>query len=145
MSDFSFCAIYLFIVKIFSTDKFSFMFRNYSGPVVGRQTNQNAEIQAATKAIRIAVMIGIRCLRINTDSKFLLNAVNKWMWKWKRLGWTRTNGEPLKNESSFRELDEVLTYNSNRINIIWKYVPAHQDCFGNNEADKLARDGINKY
>lgn len=52
---------------------------NISAPVSGRATNNCGEIQAATKAIRIAHSMGIKKLAIKTDSKFVINSVTKWM------------------------------------------------------------------
>lgn len=52
---------------------------NVSEPVAGRATNNCGEIQAAIKAIKIALQNNIGQLQINTDSKFLINSVTKWM------------------------------------------------------------------
>lgn len=52
---------------------------NVAEPVYGRQTNNTAEIQAATRAMKIAASNGIRKLLIITDSKFLIDSVTKWM------------------------------------------------------------------
>ena len=45
---------------------------NSSGPFSGRQTNQEAELQAAIEAIRIASREGFDSLRIHTDSKYVI-------------------------------------------------------------------------
>lgn len=52
---------------------------NISEPVSGRATNNCGEIQAATRAIKQAIDNGVKNLTINTDSKFLINAVTKWL------------------------------------------------------------------
>lgn len=52
---------------------------NVSEPVSGRATNNCGEIQAATRAIQLAIDNGIDKLAIYTDSKFLINSVTKWM------------------------------------------------------------------
>lgn len=52
---------------------------NVSEPVSGRATNNCGEIQASTKAIKLALQNGIQKLAINTDSKFVINSVTKWM------------------------------------------------------------------
>lgn len=52
---------------------------NVSEPVSGRATNNCGEIQAATKAIKLAHNEGIKKLCIKTDSQFLINSVTKWM------------------------------------------------------------------
>ena len=52
---------------------------NISEPVSGRATNNCGEIQAATRAIKLAINQGVKKLAVNTDSKFLINSVTKWM------------------------------------------------------------------
>lgn len=52
---------------------------NISEPVSGRATNNCGEIQAATRAIKVALQNGVNKLSINTDSKFVINSVTKWM------------------------------------------------------------------
>lgn len=52
---------------------------NISEPVSGRATNNCGEIQAATRAIKIALENGVQKLSINTDSQFLINSVTKWI------------------------------------------------------------------
>ena len=51
---------------------------NESRPIQGEMhTNNSAEIQAATLAITQARGAGIKKLRINTDSEFLINSVTQ--------------------------------------------------------------------
>lgn len=52
---------------------------NISEPVSGRATNNCGEIQAAIRAIHIALQNNITHLKINTDSKFLINSITKWI------------------------------------------------------------------
>ncbi|XP_041974327.1 ribonuclease H1 [Aricia agestis] len=114
---------------------------NLSAPVSGRATNNCGEIQAATKAIRTALDNGVTKLSINTDSKFLINSVTKWMTGWKRNGWKLKSGEPVKNEVDFKELDSL----QNKLQIKWNYVEAHQGIHGNEMADQLAKAGAAMY
>ncbi|XP_004922968.1 ribonuclease H1 [Bombyx mori] len=114
---------------------------NVSEPVSGRATNNCGEIQAATKAIRQALQNGITKLSINTDSKFLINSVTKWMPGWKRKGWKLQSGEPVKNEKDFKDLDSV----QHKLDIKWNYVEAHRGIHGNEMADQLAKAGAASY
>ncbi|XP_077288322.1 ribonuclease H1 [Arctopsyche grandis] len=114
---------------------------NVSEPVSGRATNNCGEIQAATKAIQIANSKGVKKLVIKTDSKFVINAVTKWMPNWKRKGWKLANGEPVKNEIDFKDLDKSIKL----LDIKWVYVTAHKGILGNERADQLARDGAIQY
>ncbi|XP_059049258.1 ribonuclease H1-like [Achroia grisella] len=114
---------------------------NTSAPVSGRATNNCGEIQAATKAIQLALQNGVTKLAINTDSQFLINSVTKWMPGWKNKGWKLRSGEPVKNEQDFKDLDKY----QNKLQIKWNYVEAHRGVHGNEMADQLAKAGAAMY
>ncbi|KAJ8733868.1 hypothetical protein PYW07_014419 [Mythimna separata] len=114
---------------------------NISEPVSGRATNNCGEIQAATRAIKVALQNGVDKLSINTDSKFVINSVTKWMPGWKRKGWKLASGEPVKNEKDFKDLDSV----QHKLQIKWNYVEAHRGIHGNERADELAKAGAAMY
>lgn len=106
----------------------------------GRQTNNRAEIHAAVRAIEQAKQLGMSSVNLHTDSKFLINGITEWIHKWKRNGWKVASGEPVKNVEDFQELDRV----SQGIAINWVHVRGHQGNYGNEAADKLAREGAVK-
>lgn len=104
------------------------------------QTNNRAEIQAATKAIQIAITNGIKKLTVNTDSHYLIKAMNQWIQTWEQNGWRDYNGQCVKNEHDFRKLNKILNDNS-WMDVEWCYVPAHEGHKGNEQADRLAKRG----
>lgn len=112
--------------------------------MIGPATNNRGEIQAVTKAISLAADIGIYKLCINSDSHFVIRSVTEWMKNWKKRNWKLSSGGPVKNESDFRQLDQAIESNS-RMQIQWKYVPAHIGIRGNERADELARQGAQAY
>ncbi|XP_039448851.1 ribonuclease H1-like [Culex pipiens pallens] len=112
---------------------------NTSKPVSGRATNNCGEIQAASLAIRLAKQQGIKRLTVNTDSKFLIDSITKWLPGWKRNAWKLSTGKPVKNQVDFEELDRELADKS--IEIKWNHVDAHCGILGNERADALAREG----
>ncbi|XP_024885117.1 ribonuclease H1-like isoform X1 [Temnothorax curvispinosus] len=114
---------------------------NVSEPVEGRATNNMAEIQAVTVAARQAKNAGIKKLKINTDSKFLISCITKWMPIWKRRGWKTVQGKPVINKTELEEMEKEL----NSLTIAWKHVNGHVGIYGNEMADKLARDGALRY
>uniref|UniRef100_A0A182MH08 Ribonuclease H1 n=1 Tax=Anopheles culicifacies TaxID=139723 RepID=A0A182MH08_9DIPT len=116
---------------------------NTSKPVSGRATNNCGEIQAASLAIRLAREQGIRKLTINTDSKFLIDSITKWVPGWKKRGWTLASGGPVKNKTDFMELDHELSRDDMKIR--WNHVDAHCGILGNERADQLARKGSEMY
>ncbi|XP_055597124.1 ribonuclease H1-like [Uranotaenia lowii] len=116
---------------------------NVSKPVSGRPTNNCGEIQAASLAVRLAKENGVKRLMINTDSKFLIDSITKWVKGWKRNNWKLATGKPVKNEIDFKELDRELA--DNKIEVKWNHVDAHCGILGNERADALAREGSAMY
>lgn len=104
------------------------------------QTSCRAEIQAATKAIRIAATQRIPRLTINTDSQYVINAVNKWIPKWKEYNWGTFLIRNVCNGPDFRKLDRALSDNR-WMEVQWCHVPAHEGYEGNEGADRLAKQG----
>lgn len=90
-------------------------YSNISKAVVGRATNNMAEIQAVTIAAKQAKKAGIKNLKINTDSQFLISCINNWMPKWKRNGWKTFNNKPVINKIELLEMENALK----SLNVIW--------------------------
>ncbi|XP_059613381.1 ribonuclease H1-like [Phlebotomus argentipes] len=107
----------------------------------GPPTNNRGEIQASRRAIEIAKSQGIKKLRINTDSDFLIKSVENYMPRWKKNGWKTADRRDVKNKDDFILLDKVL---DGTIEIQWKHVPGHKGVYGNEKADELARLGASK-
>lgn len=67
-----------------------------------------AEIQAVTVAAKQAKKAGIKKLKINTDSKFLISCITQWMPKWKKNGWTTAGNKPVINKIELLEMEKEL-------------------------------------
>ncbi|XP_043273300.1 ribonuclease H1-like isoform X2 [Venturia canescens] len=115
---------------------------NVSEPVVGRATNNTAEIQAVTRAAEVACEEGINKILIHTDSAFVMNCINKWMDRWKRRDWITTSGRKVVNKGDLLDMEQAL---KNFGAVKWKHVPGHGDSYGNRRADELAREGARRY
>ena len=111
---------------------------NCSGTFPGRQTNQRAEIQAAITAIEIATQEEFCCLQILTDSKYLIDGATEWIKKWWNNNWRSSRGEPVVSKDKWLELEEAINRFHGRIS--WKHVEAHNGTYGNEQADRLARE-----
>lgn len=114
---------------------------NVSERLMGRQTNNRAEIHAAVSAVETAKRKGIRNLVLHTDSQFLINGITKWIKKWKKNGWILGTGKPVINKDDFEKLDEEL----DGINVKWVYVKGHSGDKGNDAVDALAKSGASKW
>lgn len=120
------------------------MVRNVSAPVRGRAANNAGEIQAASRAIRDSSDADIDALRIMTDSDFLIVSVERRLPHWRRNGFRKVDGEPLANQRDFIELNKALMQNSHMDVDFW-HVRAHSGDPFNEEADRLAKMGAQRY
>ncbi|XP_024408207.2 ribonuclease H1 isoform X2 [Desmodus rotundus] len=103
----------------------------------GRQTNQRAEIHAACRAIEQARAQDIDKLVLYTDSMFTINGITNWLQGWKENGWRTSTGKEVINREDFLELDRLVQ----GMDIRWMHVPGHSGLVGNEEADRLAKEG----
>ncbi|XP_073905191.1 ribonuclease H1 isoform X2 [Castor canadensis] len=103
----------------------------------GRQTNQRAEIHAACKAIEQAKTQNISKLVLYTDSMFTINGITNWVQGWKKNGWRTSTGKEVINKEDFVELEKL----TQGMDIQWMHIPGHSGFVGNEEADRLAREG----
>jgi len=74
-----------------------------------------AEIQAVTVAARQAKKAGIKKLKINTDSKFLISCITKWMPIWKKREWKTVGDKPVINKIELLEMEKELE----NLTIVW--------------------------
>ncbi|XP_031163750.1 ribonuclease H1 isoform X2 [Sander lucioperca] len=106
----------------------------------GRQTNQRAEIQAACRALELAKENDIKKLVLYTDSKFTINGVTSWVKNWKLNGWRLKSGGEITNKDDFVKLDRLNA----ELEVVWMHIPGHAGYRGNEEADRLSREGAVK-
>jgi ribonuclease HI len=99
-------------------------------------TNNRMELMAAIKALE-AVPPG-SAIKVTTDSQYVKNGVETWVHGWKRNGWKTAAKKPVKNQDLWQHLDALATARQVR----WAWVKGHAGHEGNEEADRLARDGM---
>ncbi|XP_036405727.1 ribonuclease H1 isoform X2 [Megalops cyprinoides] len=113
---------------------------NVSERLQGRQTNQRAELQAACKALEQAKEANIKKLVLYTDSKFTINGITSWVKTWKVNGWKLKAGGRVINREDFEQLDKL----NQELEVKWMHIPGHAGYRGNEEADRLSREGASK-
>ena len=110
--------------------------RNFSSSIPGAQTNQRAEILAASTGIRRAIKQGFDGVLVKTDSMYVKNAFEKWIpEKWEENGWLNSKGESVANKTAFQKLYKLR----HEIRIAFKWVPTDE-----NPADELANRAIRR-
>lgn len=115
---------------------------NVSAPVKGKATNNVGEIQACIEAVKIALKNDIKKLCIKTDSQFVISSMTAWIKKWKKSNWKLSTGGDVKNKVDFEVLDKLI---QDLESVRWIHVNGHVGIKGNEEADKLARNGAQQY
>ncbi|GAA6231713.1 ribonuclease H1 isoform X1 [Lates japonicus] len=113
---------------------------NVAERLEGRQTNQRAELQAACRALEQAKENNIKKLVLYTDSKFTINGVTSWVKNWKLNNWRLKSGGPVVNKEDFVKLDRL----NSELEVVWLHIPGHAGYRGNEEADRLSREGAAK-
>lgn len=110
---------------------------NLSKRLDGIQTNQRAEIAAIIACLKQAKTHSLDNLTIKTDSQFVINCVTKWVPRWVKNNWMKSDGKPVIHKN---ELIMILDY-LKHIKVNWVHVRGHRGIYGNEMADRLAVAG----
>lgn len=100
-------------------------------------TNNEMELMALLKTVTYCnkAFTNINKINIYSDSSYVVNIVNDWMYRWKINGWKKSNGRQPENLKIIQSLYKLLNFNSKYI--ITK-VKGHSTVKYNNLADQLA-------
>jgi ribonuclease HI len=99
-------------------------------------TNNRMELQAVIEALKSLKRPAY--IHIHTDSQYVHKGISEWMTSWKRKGWQTAGGKPVKNQDLWQMLDELAS----RHHVKWEWVRGHAGHAGNEEADRLANEGV---
>ena len=99
-------------------------------------TNNRMELTAAIEAL--AAHPPGTALRVYTDSQYVKNGVTQWVHGWKRNGWKTAARKPVKNQDLWQRLDGLAAERA----VEWAWVKGHAGDPGNEEADRLANEGM---
>jgi ribonuclease HI len=106
-------------------------------------TNNQMEMQACLQALKkIAILNDIQSLNFEsiaidlyTDSQYLKNGINEWIFAWKKNNWKTAAKQPVKNQNLWHEIDAL----NSKIKPQWHWVKAHSINDYNNFVDEIAR------
>lgn len=102
-------------------------------------TNQQMELRAAVEALK-ALKVPCR-VKLYSDSAYLINAFQKgWVRRWVDNGWLTAKRHPVENQELWKELVELACLHD----VEWIKVPGHSWSAGNNRADELARQALQR-
>lgn len=101
-------------------------------------TNNQMELQAAIEALRALKESCV--IDLYTDSQYLRQGITQWIHNWKRNGWKTSDKKPVKNQTLWVELDELVK----RHEVNWHWLKGHAGHPENERCDELARNEIER-
>ena len=99
-------------------------------------TNNRMELLAAIGALEELHTPFI--VDLTTDSTYVKEGMTKWIVAWKKRGWKKATGKPIKNDDLWKRLDAVASKHTIRCH----WVRGHTGHIENERADQLATAAI---
>ena len=106
-----------------------------------RQTKVRPEKPAALHVLKIVP--AWLPLQICTDSQLVVDTILYWLAGWERRGWKTKPGKPVENADLWQEIKEALVERT--APTWWVKVPSHMGVEGNEQADRLAKEGVKRH
>ncbi len=101
-------------------------------------TNNRMEL---TAAIRALAALNRPCkVSLYTDSQYVRKGILEWLPQWKRRDWRTADRKPVKNVDLWQALEREIE----RHQIEWHWVKGHAGNPGNERADRLANEAIDR-
>lgn len=98
-------------------------------------TNNQMELTAPTEALRYIKTHKLEGeIEVFSDSKYVINGVNEWVYNWIRNGWVTAAKKPVLNKELWQELHELNT----ALKPKWHYVKGHSGHKENDRVDEIA-------
>lgn len=96
-------------------------------------TNNRMELMAAIQGLE-AAPAGV-ALELTTDSRYVMDGIEKWIHGWKRSQWRTAAGKPVKNQDLWQRLDQARAGRT----ITWTWVKGHNGHPENERVDQAAQ------
>lgn len=101
-------------------------------------TNNRMELQAAISAL---TSLSESCqVKLTTDSRYVMDGIEKWLPTWKQKGWRTAAKTAVKNEDLWRLLDTL----NQQHEVEWHWVKGHSGHPENERVDQLANQAIDE-
>lgn len=106
-------------------------------------TNNVAELLATSNALTVGNKYDIKDLTLFTDSKYVVDGITKWLPKWQKNNFIKSDGTEVSSKDIWLDLNEQLNKLTNKnVNVNIKWIKAHNGHIGNELADKYATLGV---
>lgn len=101
-------------------------------------TNNRMELQAAIEGLNALTRHCV--VDLYTDSSYVQKGITEWIQGWKQKGWKNSAKKPVKNVDLWKALDVATQQHQ----VSWHWVKGHAGHPGNERADALANEGVDK-
>lgn len=99
---------------------------------VKNTTNNQMELQSVISALE---KLNTPCqVIVYTDSQYVVNGINKWIYGWVKKNWINSKGEPVANQDRWKKIYELCRIH--KVKAEW--VKGHNGDPGNTLCDELA-------
>jgi len=95
-------------------------------------TNNRMELRAVLEALD-GLPVG-ESVEVVSDSRYVVDALSRWIHGWRRKGWKTAAGEPVLN----RDLIEAIDGRAGELRVAWRWVRGHDGHQVNEVVDQLA-------
>ena len=106
---------------------------------IGVATNNVAEYNAIINGLKKALELGYEDILVRTDSKYIIDSVERYASKWEQNGWKKADGSPVKNLEYLKELLAIIK----RGKIKFLHIKGHNGDKYNELCDKMAFEKAN--
>lgn len=114
-------------------------------PSSSAPTNQRAEITSIIlgleKALERYDQLNSKpqlAVTIYSDSRYAVNCMKEWVYKWSKKGWTNSTGNEVANRDLIEEASDLDDLLKERADVHYKWIPREE----NQYADKLCNDRL---
>ncbi len=101
-------------------------------------TNNRMELLAVIRALQ--AIDTTADIDVYTDSQYVQRGITEWIRNWQARGWKTAAKKPVKNADLWRQ----LLAETERHRVAWHWVKGHAGHPGNERADELANQGVDK-
>ena len=105
-------------------------------------TNNRMELGAVIHVLQLANAMPQYHYVIYSDSAYVVNMCNDWIWNWAKNNWTRAKNKPIENIELVKKLYKLLTSD---ISYEIKKTAGHAGILENELADSLAANNMSKF
>jgi ribonuclease HI len=105
-------------------------------------TNNQMELKAVIEGLKgikdLNIPIRYNNIQVRTDSRYVVDNINRAIYKWSKQKWFNQYGKPVENAILWKELIKILTTIPCRVDFEW--IKGHAKDSDQNAVDKLAKE-----